>query len=101
MPPFNFRERRMLQRDGAPMPLNLAPAANADGVDPMSTTEPRIDDLPPTRSRPSQAQQSRTNHSLFSSNFNFAAVGAAPSPPPSAGLPSHARPRGPRSKSPS
>jgi len=99
MPPVNFRERRMLQRNGAPMPLNLAAAAS-ESVDPMSTTQPRIDDLP-VPSRPAQSQQGKINHPLFSSNFNFAAGGAAPSPPPSAGLPSHARPRGPRSKSPS
>ena len=101
MPPVNFRERRMLQRNGAPMPLNLAPAST-DSIDPMSTSQPRIDDLP-APSRPSHPQQGqgKINHPLFSSNFNFAAGGAAPSPPPSAGLPSHARPRGPRSKSPS
>jgi len=102
MPPVNFRERRMLQRNGAPMPLNLAPAASSDSVDHMavSATQPRIDDLP-VPSRTAQTQPARVNHPLFSSNFNFAAGGAAPSPPPSAGLPGHARPRGPRSKSPS
>lgn len=99
MPPFNFRERRMLQRNGAPMPLNLAPAPS-DSVDPMSTGLPRIDDLP-LPCKPAQSHHGKPNHSLFSSNFNFAAGGATPSPPPSAGLPSHARPRGPRSKSPS
>ena len=85
-----------MQRNSAPMPLNLVNNESHDNVDPMSVNHPRIDDLPV----PQKPQTNRVNHSLFSSNFNFAAGGAAPSPPPSAGLP-HIRPRNTRSKSPS
>jgi hypothetical protein len=87
----------MLQRNGAPLPLNLNTTGH-DNTDPKNGSEPHIDDLPPVRFK---SQSNKINHPLFSSNFNFAPGGAAPSPPPSAGLPSHSRPRGPRSKSPS
>ena len=63
----------MLQRNGAPMPLNLA-TSSQDSVDPRnSSSQPRIDDLPV----PSKSTQGKINHPLFSSNFNFAA-GALP-----------------------
>ena len=97
MQPADLRAGRMLQRNSAPLPLNLKTTTH-DNVDTKIGSEPHIDDLPPVRFK---SQSNKINHPLFSSNFNFAAGGAAPSPPPSAGLPSHSRPRGPRSKSPS
>jgi hypothetical protein len=97
MQPVDYRSGRMLQRNSAPSPLKLN-AMSHDNVDPKSRIQSRIDDLPVQQ--PKSQSNKINHHPLFSSNFNFAAGGAAPSPPPSAGLP-HTRPRGPRSKSPS
>ena len=98
MNPLDNRTGRM-QRNSAPQPLQLSPPPLKDnGVDPKSgMAQSRMDDA----THPFKSQPSRLNHSFFSSTFNFAAGGAAPSPPPSAGLPAHPRSRGPRSKSPS
>ena len=68
MAPADFKGTRM-QRNSAPMPLNLVNNESHDNVDPMSVNQPRIDDLPV----PQKPQTNRVNHSLFSSNFNFAA----------------------------
>jgi len=91
----------MLQRNSAPMPLNLNTAATQENIEPTVGVH-RIDDLPVKSQQPHHHQSPPKPHhrSLFSSNFSFGAPGAAPSPPPSAGLP-HARPRSNRSKSPS
>jgi hypothetical protein len=108
MSPPTTRGGRMLQRSSAPMPLNLAPAATASTKD--TSSEPKvgvqgIDDLPPRQQsfKPQQQPQQQTppkvHRPIFSASFSF--DGAAPSPPPSAGLPNHSRPRAARSKSPS
>jgi len=103
MPPVDLRQGRMLQRSSAPLPLNLAPANQENTADPQSGIQqqsrldpPPIDDVPP----PSKFPGNRTRP-VFSSNFSFAADGATPSPPPSAGLPGHPRPRSVRARSPS
>jgi hypothetical protein len=98
MNPLDNRTGR-LQRNSAPQPLKLAsPPLQDNGIDPKGgMLQSRIDEHP----HPAKSQPNQVNHSFFSSSFNFAAGGAAPSPPPSAGLPAHPRSRGPRSKSPS
>jgi hypothetical protein len=95
MNPLDNRTGRM-QRNSAPQPLKLSsPPIKDDGANPKSgIPQSRIDD-------PAKAQPNPVNHSFFSSTFNFSGAGAAPSPPPSAGLPIHPRSRGYRSKSPS
>jgi hypothetical protein len=90
MRPADTKSGRMLQRNGAPMPLKL----NTTTLDNGGSKNLDIPAQP-------KSHTSRINHPLFSSTFDFAGSSAVPSPPPSAGLPSHARPRGPRSKSPS
>jgi hypothetical protein len=100
----------MLQRNSAPMPLNLASTAHATE---QVASEPkvgvqRIDELPlpqqsykpkPQQPQPPQQTPPKVHRPIFSTNFSF--EGANPSPPPSAGLPSQPRQRGQRSKSPS
>ena len=88
----------MLQRSSAPMPLNLSTSTQQENVEPK-VGDQRIDDLP-QKSQPHHQSPPKPHRPLFSSNFSFDAPGAAPSPPPSAGLP-QARPRATRSKSPS
>jgi hypothetical protein len=78
------------------MPLDLSVSSTQENVEPTIGVH-RIDDLPVKPHHPSPPKPHRP---LFSSNFSFGAPGAAPSPPPSAGIP-HARPRTARSKSPS
>jgi len=95
MQPVDFRARRMLQRNVAPIPLNLAPAS-LDEIDPASNNENNANHFDDLHHVPSKSM----NRPVFAQNFNFGIGSAAPSPPPSAGLP-QPRPRSKRGKSPS
>ena len=81
----------MLQRNVAPIPLNLAPAS-LDEVDPTSNNATPFDEHHVPSKFPGRP--------MFAQNFNFGMGAAAPSPPNSAGLPI-ARPSSKRSGSPS